>query len=159
MGFSRGRLFGLPAGCSSWRVGLQGQIVSVGSSSGVLRCGAREEVVSRDEAMDPGQAAPKSPSSSGPSGGIRRTGLAFRAIFILILLVVTVRVASPQVETIWTAFETPSDVVRMTLGLFVCLWLIIHLFTAPKDPDAFRTWFYLGLVLLPLALICAAVIW
>ena len=86
-------------------------------------------------------------------------GRIFRAIFIAILLVVTIRVSSPQRETIWTVYDTPSDVGRMVLGFCVCLWLVIHLFTPPKDPEAYRTWFYLGLPLLPLALICAVVIW
>jgi hypothetical protein len=109
--------------------------------------------------MDSGQTAPTGSSSPESSGAIRLIGKVFRAFFIFILLVVTARVASPQLETIWSAFETPSDVARMTLGFFVCLWLVIHLFTPPKDRDAYRTWFYLGLVLLPLAVICAAVIW
>jgi hypothetical protein len=145
---------------TAWLLALASRTsVSVGSASGISAPGAWEDGGSRDEAMDPGQTAPNNPSSSGSSGVIYWAGMVFRAIFILILLVVTVRVASPQLETIRSAFETPSDVVRMTLGFFVCLWLVIHLFTAPKDPDAFRTWFYLGLVLLPLALICTAVIW
>jgi hypothetical protein len=93
------------------------------------------------------------------SGPTRLLGAVFRALFILDLIVVTIRVARPQLETVWTAFETPSDVARMVLGFFVCLWLVYNLFTPPKDPDPYRIWFFLGLVLLPLALICTAAIW
>jgi len=92
-------------------------------------------------------------------GLTRFLGAIFRALFIINLVVVTIRVAGPQLETVWTALETPSDVARMVLGFFVCLWLIYHLFTPPKDPDPYQTWFFLGLVLLPLALICTAAIW
>jgi hypothetical protein len=29
----------------------------------------------------------------------------------------------------------------------------------PKDAEAYRTWFYLGLAVLPLALLCTFVVW
>ena len=79
--------------------------------------------------------------------------------FIATLIVVTARVASPQNERLSSIYETPSDLVRLMLGLSVCLWLAIHLFVAPKDEGAFRTWFYLGLAILPLAVITTIVIW
>jgi hypothetical protein len=94
-----------------------------------------------------------------PSGGVRIAGIILRALFIIILIAVTVRVASPQSETIWSAYETPGDLIRMALGLSVCLWLAVHVFILPKDPEAYRTWLYLGLAVLPLAVICAFVIW
>jgi hypothetical protein len=90
---------------------------------------------------------------------IRVVGKIFRALFIVTLIVVTARVASPQNERLSTIYETPSDLVRLVLGLSVCLWLAIHLFVAPKDEGAFRTWFYLGLAVLPLAVITTVVIW
>lgn len=74
-------------------------------------------------------------------------------------MVVTVFVSSPQNETIWSAYETPGDLVRMALGLAVCLWLLIHLFMLPKDAEGYRTWLYLGLVVVPFALICAFAVW
>src|SRR5579871_3615465 len=100
--------------------------------------------------MDPGQARPAlaPPPAFSP---IRLAGRIFRALFILDLMVVTLRVAAPQLETVWSVFETPGDAARMALGLFVCLWLIYHLFTPLKGPDPYRIWFYLGLGLLPLA--------
>lgn len=74
-------------------------------------------------------------------------------------MVVTVFVSSPQNETIWSAYETPGDLVRMALGLAVCLWLLFHLFMLPKDSEGYRTWLYLGLVVVPFALICAFAVW
>jgi hypothetical protein len=86
-------------------------------------------------------------------------GMFLRALFIGILIVVTARVASPQNESFWSAYETPGDLIRMALGLSVCLWLAVLVFILPKDAEAFRTWFYLGLAILPLALLCAVVVW
>ena len=86
-------------------------------------------------------------------------GKILRALFILILIIITARVASPQNESLWSIYETPSDFVRLALGISVCLWLAIHLFIVPKDRGAYRTWFYLGLALLPLVIITAIVIW
>ena len=93
------------------------------------------------------------------SGRVRIAGIILRALFICILIVVTARVASPQTESFWSAYETPGDLVRMALGLSVCLWLAVHVFILPRDAEAFRTWLYLGLAILPLALLCAVVVW
>jgi hypothetical protein len=94
-----------------------------------------------------------------PPRRMRVAGKILRALFILILIVITARVASPQNESLWSIYETPSDLVRLLLGLTVCLWLAIHLFIAPRDQGAYRTWFYLGIALLPLAIITTIVIW
>jgi hypothetical protein len=74
-------------------------------------------------------------------------------------VVVTVIVSRPQSETIWSAYETPGDLVRMALGLVVCLWLLRHLFMLPKDAEGYRTWLYLGLAAVPFALILAFAVW
>jgi hypothetical protein len=89
----------------------------------------------------------------------RITGIVLRSLFIIVLVVVTARVASPQNETIWTAYETPDELIRMAVGFAACLWFIVHLFILPKDADGYRTWLYLGLAVLPPALLCAFVVW
>jgi hypothetical protein len=86
-------------------------------------------------------------------------GTFFRSLFIVLLMALTLRVASPQIETIWNIYETPSDLARMMLGFVVSLWLVINLFILPKDADGYRTWLYLGIPVLPLTLLCAVVIW
>ena len=86
-------------------------------------------------------------------------GVAVRTIFIAILIVITARVASPQIEHIWSLWETPGDVIRVALGVAVCGWLLVHIFILPKDPAGYRTWLYLGLAILPLSVLCAVVIW
>jgi hypothetical protein len=86
-------------------------------------------------------------------------GLTVRTLFIAVLVVITTRVASPQIEHIWSLYETPGDLVRVLLGLGVCVWLIVHIFILPKDRSGYRTWLYLGALLLPLSILCAVVIW
>jgi hypothetical protein len=86
-------------------------------------------------------------------------GLAVRTLFIGILIVIAARVASPQLEHISSLYETPSDLARVALGFIVCLWLAANLFILPKDPGGYRTWVQLGVILLPLSLLCAIVTW
>jgi uncharacterized integral membrane protein len=93
------------------------------------------------------------------SRGIWLGGLAVRTIFIAILIAITARVSSPQLEHIWSLWETPSDLARVALGAAVCGWLFVHLFILPKDAGGYRTWLYLGLVILPLSVLCAVVLW
>ena len=100
----------------------------------------------------------KLPASDG-SNALRLAAIVLRATFILILLVLTLRVSMPQNETIWTAYDTPADLVRLLLGLGVCLWLGLQLFQGPKDASGYRTWLYLGLVAVPFALICLFAVW
>jgi hypothetical protein len=90
---------------------------------------------------------------------LRVAAIALRSIFVGALLVVTVRVSTPQVETIWSVFETPGDLIRVVLGLIASIWIVAHLFMLPKDAEGYRTWVYLGLALAPLALACAIAVW
>jgi hypothetical protein len=90
---------------------------------------------------------------------LRIAGNVLRAVFIVCLLAITVRVSMPQNETIWTVYDTPGDVVRMALGFVVFVWIAIQLFRMPKDANAYRTWLYFGLVAVPFALICLRAVW
>jgi hypothetical protein len=72
---------------------------------------------------------------------------------------VTVRVSSPQSETLSSIYETPEDLVRFALGFAVCLWIVLHLFTLPRTAEGYRTWVYLGLVVAPVACAAAILIW
>ena len=90
---------------------------------------------------------------------LRLAGIVLRSIFVCALLIVTVRVSTPQSETIWSIFDSLGDLIRLVLGLLVCVWIVAHLFMLPKDPEGYRTWVYLGLALAPLALGCAIAVW
>ena len=82
-----------------------------------------------------------------------------RSLFLIIMMVLTARVASPQIENLSSLWETPGDLIRVGLGLVVCVWLFVNVFILPKDQGSYRTWLYLGLALLPLSLLCAFVVW
>ena len=97
--------------------------------------------------------------ASEVSNALRVSAILLRTIFICTLLVLTLRVSMPQNETIWTAYDTPADLVRLILGLFVCIWLGIQLFYGPRDTNGYRTWLYLGLFAVPFALICLIAVW
>ncbi len=93
------------------------------------------------------------------SDGLRITATILRIAFIGLLLVLTLRVSMPQNETIWTAYDTPADLIRLTLGLAVCIWLGFQLFYGPRDAHGYRTWLYLGVVAVPFVLICLIATW
>ena len=90
---------------------------------------------------------------------LKVAGIILRSVFICALLAVTVRVSTPQNETIWSVFDSFGDLVRVVLGLVVSVWIVAHLFMLPKDQEGYRTWVYLGLALAPLALACAVAVW
>jgi FtsH-binding integral membrane protein len=107
------------------------------------------------------QASPseRDPSAPGVSPVLRVLGATLRIAFIACLLVLTVRVSMPQNETVWTAYDTPADLVRLLLGLAVCIWLAVQLFRAPKDANGYRMWTYFGLIGVPFAVICLIATW
>ena len=102
--------------------------------------------------------APAAPAAK-VSTRLRIAAIVLRAVFITTLLVVTVRVSIPQNESIWSVWETPGDVVRLALGIAVGVWILVHLFMLPKDPEAYRMWVYLGLIVAPFVLLVAIATW
>jgi hypothetical protein len=94
-----------------------------------------------------------------PSAQVWFGGVAVRTLFLILLTVITARVASPQMEHLSSLYETPGDLIRVVLGFGVCAWFIVNLFILPKDAGAYRTWMYLGVIILPLSLLCAFVVW
>lgn len=112
--------------------------------------------------VSPASTAPSAPgTASAPQAarGLRIAAVLLRTAFIFVLIVLVMRVAQPQSETIWTAYETPGDLIRLWLGIGVCIWLVWQLFEGPTDAHGYRTWLYLGLTALPFALICTIAIW
>lgn len=86
-------------------------------------------------------------------------GLTLRTVFLLLLVVVTARVSSPQNETLLSVYDTPTDLLRMTLGAGVCIFLIVQIFRYSRDPADMRRWVHIGVAAVPLALLCAVIIW
>lgn len=90
---------------------------------------------------------------------MRFVGLTLRTVFLLLLVVVTARVAAPQNETLLSAYDTPTDLLRMMLGAAVCIFLMVQIFRYSRDPADMRRWVQIGVAAVPLALLCAVVIW
>jgi hypothetical protein len=76
--------------------------------------------------------------------GLRVLAIVRRALFTGALIAVTVRVSSPQSETLASVYETPGDLIRLALGFAVCLWIVIHMFMLPRTTESYRTWVYLS---------------
>jgi TRAP-type C4-dicarboxylate transport system permease small subunit len=91
--------------------------------------------------------------------GLRILAMFLRLVFMGALVAIAIRVSLPQSETFWSVHETPGDLVRLALGIAVCLWVAIHLFTLPKTIEAYKRWINLGLVIAPVALALAVVMW
>ena len=110
-----------------------------------------------------GAPSEKTPDTALPNAevptSVRVAATALRIAFIAVLLLVTWHVSMPQNETIWTAYDTPGDLVRIILGFAICVWLVIQLFWGPRDAQTYRTWLYLGLAAVPFAVICLVAIW
>ncbi len=97
-----------------------------------------------------------SPANPGTQGatipmGLRILAIVLRALFLGALAAITVRLSRPQSETIWSVYETPGDLIRLMLGVAVCLWIVLDLFMLPRTAEGYRSWVYLGLVVAPLA--------
>lgn len=90
---------------------------------------------------------------------MRFLGLVLRTLFLPVVVVTTARVAMPQNETLETLYDTPSDLFRILLGAAVCFFVCIQIFRYSRDPADMRRWVPIGLAIVPLALICARVIW
>ena len=93
------------------------------------------------------------------SPALRIASTLLRTVFICTVALITFIVSMPQNETIWTVYDTPLDVVRLSLGLAVCYWLAVQLFKGPVDAHGYRTWLYLGIVAIPFALVCLIAVW
>lgn len=101
----------------------------------------------------------KAEETTKPPSHVWVGGVVVRTIFLIVLIVLTARVASPQMERLSTIYETPGDLIRVLMGVAVCAWFIVNVFKLPKDGGAYRTWMYMGIALLPLAALCAYVVW
>ncbi|MGA8611943.1 MAG: hypothetical protein WB760_09565 [Xanthobacteraceae bacterium] len=93
------------------------------------------------------------------TSGLRMAAIFLRTAFICLLIGVTLRVSMPQSETIWTAYDTPLDLVRLALGIIVSIFLAVQLFYGPRDAHGYRTWLYLGLAAVPIVLVLLVAIW
>lgn len=112
-----------------------------------------------DTNLHPNQAGKSKSTDAPPAALVRYGGIIGRTLFLIALILITAKVASPQIERLSSIYETPGDLIRVLMGVGVCAWFVVNLFILPRDAGAYRIWMYLGLLLLPLAALCAYVIW
>jgi FtsH-binding integral membrane protein len=105
--------------------------------------------------------SPSDPSQAGAkvAPALRIAATVLRTAFIGAVGLITLGVSMPQNETLWTIYDTPLDMLRLLLGLAVCVWLAVQLFKGPVDAHGYRTWIWLGIVAVPFALICLVYVW
>ena len=90
---------------------------------------------------------------------LRILAIILRALFLAAIIVIVARVSAPQSETIWAAYETPEDLIRLALGFAACVWLVIHIFILQKDAEGYKTWLFFGPVSVPLGWVIAVAKW
>jgi putative effector of murein hydrolase len=90
---------------------------------------------------------------------LRVAAMLLRTAFIVMLAAVTLRVTVPPRETLFSTYVALGDLVRMALGLAVCVWLGMQLFKGLETVKDHWVWLCLGLVAVPLTLICLIAIW
>lgn len=89
------------------------------------------------------------------SNRMRRVAIFLRECFLALLLALTLWVGRPQTETLWAAYETVGDFLRLLLCAAASIWIFWHLFTLPKEAGAYRAWLYVGSFGIPLIILTA----
>jgi hypothetical protein len=90
---------------------------------------------------------------------VRLAAVVLRSLFLIILIVMVARVASPQMAGRTWYDVPPGDLIRVGLGFGICALALVDLFILPKDPGAYRMWMNFGIVLVPVLLIFVIAIW
>jgi hypothetical protein len=85
--------------------------------------------------------------------------IVLRASFIVTLLILIGHSSMPQSEGFWTLYDTPTDLLRLGLGVAAFAWTAVQLFVLPRDAHAYQTWFYIGLVGTPFLIVCIIGTW
>jgi len=88
---------------------------------------------------------------------MRIGGVLLRTLFLIALAVMTLRVSIPQ--DVWAPHVTSGDLIRLALGMVLCVAIAIQLFKLPKDHESRRIWFFFGLAAVPITVIFAVGIW
>jgi hypothetical protein len=94
------------------------------------------------------------------SYSLKILAIVLRSLFLIFLVAIIVRVSLPQSETIWTIYDEPADVARLLIGLLASVWIVYRIFRLPKGGgQGYRTWAYLGTILVPLAFLVLFAFW
>jgi hypothetical protein len=91
---------------------------------------------------------------------LKIAAIMLRSLFLIFLVAIIVRASLPQNETIWTIYDEPADVARLLIGLLASVWIVYHIFRLPKGGgQGYRTWVYLGIILVPLTFVVLFSFW
>jgi hypothetical protein len=105
-------------------------------------------------------AAPTDQGSSRNARRLRIAGVAARSVFLLALVIVTAHVSAPQTSrSIFDAHTSFSDLSLAAIGWGACLGVVIAMFRFSREPEAHRTWLYVGPAMTALLLVCAIAWW
>ena len=115
--------------------------------------------MSGHQSPDRNRASDQKNEKRAVSRALKVTAVAVRSAFVILLVVLVAHLSAPQNETLWSIYETPEDLIRLLIGFLICCVIAWKLFAPPKDIGAYKTWIYLGLTALPLAIIWTLAIW
>lgn len=85
--------------------------------------------------------------------------IVLRTSFIVALLTLVGHASMPQTQPIWTIYDGVPDLIRLVAGAAAFVWTALQLFALPRDAQAYRTWFYLGLAGTPFLIVCIIGTW
>jgi predicted membrane-bound dolichyl-phosphate-mannose-protein mannosyltransferase len=78
----------------------------------------------------------------------RVTGVVFRSVFLIALMLITVRISLPQTLNAGTlAHFSLADFARSAIGIVVCIFVAFQLFRRPIDDQGYKAWSFIGLAL------------
>ena len=85
-------------------------------------------------------------------------GLLFRSLFIVAFALGVLWSSLPADGgfAILTKLPTP-DLIRVVLGIIICIAAVVHVFIRPRDEEAYKTWAYIGVACVSVLLAFAAI--
>jgi hypothetical protein len=78
-----------------------------------------------DTNLQPNQAGKAKLTDAPPTTLVWYGGILGRTLFLIVLILITAKVASPQIERLSSIYETPGDLIRVLMGVGVCGWFIM----------------------------------
>jgi hypothetical protein len=99
------------------------------------------------------------PGSSAPVPKYLRVAGAFvRSLFIVTLMAVTWSLSMPLKATGFEHFST-GELIRVAIGVLICIGMILELPRQPRDVEGYRTWVFIGAGAAFVWLVFAALKW
>jgi hypothetical protein len=85
-------------------------------------------------------------------------GLLFRSLFIVAFALGVLWSSLPGGSGFATLNKLPTpDLIRVALGIIISIAAVVHVFIRPKDEEAYKTWAYIGVAVVSVLLVVAAI--